>query len=90
MWANAPVNVMVVLGSPDGVGPIPFLRMIVNNQTVIGSVNADSESFRAAVEDLARFDRRALASLISRARFSDLQRSLNSPPIVAPKVVHVL
>ena len=55
-----PLGVMVVLGAPNGAGAVPFLRMIVNNQTVVGSVNADPESFRAAVEDLARFDRRAL------------------------------
>jgi hypothetical protein len=85
-----PLGVMVVLGAPDGAGPVPFLRMIINNQTVVGSVNADPESFRAAVEDLARFDRRALAALISRARFSTLDRSLTDPPSVAPKVVHVL
>jgi threonine dehydrogenase-like Zn-dependent dehydrogenase len=85
-----PLGVMVVLGAPDGAGPVPFLRMIVNNQTVLGSVNADGEAFRAAVEDLARFDRRALALLITRTRFSDLKRSLTGTPMVAPKVVHVL
>jgi threonine dehydrogenase-like Zn-dependent dehydrogenase len=85
-----PLGVMVVLGAPDGAGPVPFLRMIVNNQTVLGSVNADGEAFRAAVEDLARFDRRALALLITRSRFSDLKRSLTGTPMVAPKVVHVL
>ena len=67
-----PLGVMVVLGAPDGTGSVPFLRMIVNNQTVIGSVNSSPEAFRSAVEDLARFDRRALASLIARSRFSDL------------------
>jgi threonine dehydrogenase-like Zn-dependent dehydrogenase len=85
-----PLGVMVVLGAPDGAGHVPFLRMIVNNHTVVGSVNADPASFRAAVEDLANFDRRALAALITRARFSDLEKSLTGPPMVAPKVVHVL
>jgi threonine dehydrogenase-like Zn-dependent dehydrogenase len=84
------LGVMMVLGAPDGAGPVPFLRMIVNNQTVVGSVNADPESFRTAVEDLARFDRRAMAALISRGRFSDLPRSLTGPPLAAPKIVHVL
>lgn len=85
-----PLGVMALLGAPNGAGAVPFLRMIVNNQTVVGSVNADGEAFRAAVEDLARFDRRALAALITRARFSDLPRSLTGPPLAAPKVVHVL
>jgi len=85
-----PLGVMVVLGAPDGAGPVPFLRMIVNNQTIVGSVNADGDAFRSAVEDLARFDRRALALLITRTRFSDLKRSLTGTPMVAPKVVHVL
>jgi threonine dehydrogenase-like Zn-dependent dehydrogenase len=85
-----PLGVMVVLGAPNGAGPVPFLRMIVNNQTVVGSVNADGEAFRAAVEDLARFDRRALAALITRARFADLKKSLTGAFSMAPKVVHVL
>ncbi len=85
-----PLGVMVLLGAPDGAGPIPFLRMIVNNQVVIGSVNADGAAFRAAVEDLARFQRGALAALITRARFADLHKSLSGPPMAAPKVVHVL
>jgi threonine dehydrogenase-like Zn-dependent dehydrogenase len=85
-----PLGVMVVLGAPNGAGPVPFLRMIVNNQTVVGSVNADPESFRAAVEDLARFERRALAALISRTRFSDLKKSLAGNFSMAAKVVHVL
>jgi threonine dehydrogenase-like Zn-dependent dehydrogenase len=85
-----PLGVLVVLGAPNGAGAVPFLRMIVNNQSVIGSVNADGEAFRAAVEDLARFDRRALAALITRARFADLDRTLTAPPFAAPKIVHVL
>jgi hypothetical protein len=64
--------------------------MIMNNQTVVGTVNAGPGSFRAAVDDLARFDRRAAAALISRARFSDLPRTLTGPALAAPKVVHVL
>ncbi len=85
-----PLGVMIVLGAKDGEGPVPFLRMIVNNQTVIGCVNASPEAFRAAVEDLARFDRRAMPALITRARFADLPRSLTGPLLAAPKVVHVL
>jgi threonine dehydrogenase-like Zn-dependent dehydrogenase len=85
-----PLGVMVVLGAPDGAGKVPFLRMIINNQTIVGSVNADSAAFRGAVEDLARFDRRALASLITRTRFSDLKKSLTDSFSLAPKVVHVV
>jgi threonine dehydrogenase-like Zn-dependent dehydrogenase len=85
-----PLGVLVVLGAPNGAGAVPFLRMIVNNQSVLGSVNADGEAFRAAVEDLARFDRRALAALITRTRFADLDRTLTAPPFAAPKIVHVL
>ncbi|HVO97301.1 MAG TPA: alcohol dehydrogenase catalytic domain-containing protein [Bryobacteraceae bacterium] len=85
-----PLAVMTVLGAKDGAGPVPFLRMIVNNQTVVGCVNASPEAFRAAVDDLARFDSRAMAALITRARFADLPRSLTGPPLTAPKVVHVL
>jgi threonine dehydrogenase-like Zn-dependent dehydrogenase len=85
-----PLAVMVVLGADEGTGSVPFLRMILNNQTIVGSVNADAGAFRAALEDLARFDRRAAAGLISRIRFSDLERSVAGPPLAAAKVVHVL
>jgi len=85
-----PLGVMMVLGAKDTEGPVPLLRMIMNNQTVIGTVNAGPESFRAAVEDLARFDRRAAAALISRARFTDLPRSLTGQATAAAKLVHVL
>ena len=87
-----PLGVMVVLGAPNGKGAVPFLRMIVNNQTVVGSVESPdvAKRFALAVEDLARFDRRALAALITRARFSDLKKSLTGNFSVAPKVVHVL
>ena len=86
----APLAVMVLLGAPDTTGPLPFMRMIVNNQAVVGSVNADPQSFAAAATDLAQFNRRALAALISRGRFADLESSLTGPPTTAAKRVHVL
>lgn len=86
----APLAVMVVLGALDITGPVPFPRMIVNNQTVLGSVNADGRAFSAAVEDLARLDRRVLAAMISRARFARLASDLLGPSQAAPKRVHVL
>ena len=86
----APLAVMVLLGASSVSGAAPFTRMIVNNQTVLGSVNADRESFRAAVADLAQFDPRVLAALISRARFAQIERSLTGPRHTAAKLVHVL
>lgn len=86
----APLAVMVLLGAADATGPVPFRRMIVNNQAVIASVNSDRQAFHAAVSDLARFDPRMLAGLISRARFAQIERSLTGPPQSAAKLVHVL
>ena len=86
----APLAVMVLLGAADAAGAGPFRQMIVNNQTVIASVNADREAFRAAVADLARFDPRVLVGLISRTRFAQIKHTLTSPPQTAAKLVHVL
>lgn len=86
----APLAVMVLLGAPDTTGPLPFMRMIVNNQSVVGTVNAAPQSFAEALTDLAQFNRRALAALISRGRFADLESSLTGTPSAAAKRVHVL
>jgi threonine dehydrogenase-like Zn-dependent dehydrogenase len=86
----APLAVMVVLGATGATGAVPFLRMIVNNQTVVGSVNADRQAFAAAVADLARIEPRVLRGLIARSHFADLEGSLTGPPPAAAKRVHVV
>jgi threonine dehydrogenase-like Zn-dependent dehydrogenase len=88
--ATAPVGVCGILGASIATGEISFLDMVVGNQTVFGSVNASPESFKTAVHDLSRFDRKVLASMIRRAAFSDFRTTIPDPPAGAPKVVHVI
>jgi hypothetical protein len=61
----------------------------MNNQAVLGVVNAAPHHFRRAVDDLARIDRAALDALLERR---PLRRALDSilSPSPAPKLVHPL
>lgn len=90
LHALAPLGVMVVLGAGDGAGAVPFLRMIVNNQSVVGCVNASPSSYQLAVEDLASFDPAVLRAMIERRKFSDFESSILGPPARAAKLVHVI
>lgn len=87
----APNGVLGLLGARDSAGPMPWLDMIRNNHTVIGSVNAALAHFKRAVKTLGMLERRTLDGLIQRRRRSDWQSTLSGPPIPgAIKVVHVL
>jgi threonine dehydrogenase-like Zn-dependent dehydrogenase len=86
----APLGVCVILGASAGAGSISFTDLIVNNQTVIGSVNASPEAFELAVRDLGRFDRRTVEDLIRRAPFSAAIDSIAGTSVDAPKLVHVV
>jgi threonine dehydrogenase-like Zn-dependent dehydrogenase len=55
--ALGPLGVAAILSAPEGEGSVSFHRMVLGNQRVFGSVNANRDAFAAAVEDLARFDR---------------------------------
>jgi glucose 1-dehydrogenase len=85
----APLGVYVILGAPNTHGDIPFEQLIVNNQHVVGSLNASPEAFRSAVEDLGRFDRRVLDCMIERLPWSEYRRAICGPPPDRPKVVLV-
>jgi threonine dehydrogenase-like Zn-dependent dehydrogenase len=85
-----PLGVCGILGSRDGAGVVPFLRMVLHNQTVFGSVNASPDSFRRAVQDLRLFDAQVLDSMIHRVGFEDFPGFLEAPPRHAVKIVHVL
>jgi threonine dehydrogenase-like Zn-dependent dehydrogenase len=86
----APLGVCAVLGAANTTGPIPFMDLLVNNQTVFGSVNASPQAFRAALEDLLRFDRAILNRMIRRRSLSELPQTLPSPAPDSPKTVHVV
>jgi glucose 1-dehydrogenase len=85
-----PLGVCAILGAADVTGEGLLRRLIVNNQTVFGSVNSSPQSFRMAMEDLERFDPRTVARLIRRVRFEDFEQSILGSPGERPKIVHVL
>lgn len=88
--ALGPCGAMVVLGALDAYGEMSFLKMILNNQTLLGSVNAGPEHFAAAIADLRRMDRLLLARLIERRRFADARMTILSPAGMESKAVHVI
>lgn len=89
--ALAPLGVCGVLGTAsDAAGDFPFRSLLLGNQRVFGSVNASPDSFRRAVGDLRRFDRRLLERLIRRCRFEDYAETILGPVYPAPKPVHVV
>lgn len=89
--ALAPNGVLIILGAPDP-APLPMIDFIAGNRVVAGSVNAGREHWIAAVQDLARLDRRTLDCLIHRVPFAAARDSVldPAPPGAAPKLVHML
>jgi threonine dehydrogenase-like Zn-dependent dehydrogenase len=90
MEALGPCGAMVLLGAQAAYGEMPFLQMIIQNQTLLGSVNAGPEHFAAAIAGMRRIDRTLLARLIERRRFADAPSTILSPPGKVSKVVHVI
>ncbi|MEO8027985.1 MAG: alcohol dehydrogenase catalytic domain-containing protein [Bryobacteraceae bacterium] len=88
--ALAPLGVLVILGAQNALGSVPFHQILVNNQVILGSVNAGAAHYRAALDDLARMDPAALRSLIERRRFDDYERSFFGPASASAKLVHTL
>ena len=96
----APNGVLALLGARDSAGgPMPWLNMIRNNHTILGSVNAALSHFKRAVKTLGMLERRTLDGLITRTGggggggapdrcFAAL--SGGPAPAGAIKVVHVL
>ncbi len=88
--ALGPLGTCAILGGSTGTGHISFARLLVNNQTVFGSVNASPQAFGAAVRDLARADRKWLSRLIHRLGFGDFDTSILGPIPEVAKFVHVI
>jgi threonine dehydrogenase-like Zn-dependent dehydrogenase len=86
----AQMGVLVILGAKQGTVTFPFLQLIVNNQVVLGSVNASPEAARAAVADIERFEPEVLDSLIHRTTFDSYRDSILGTPADRPKIVHML
>jgi len=88
----APLGVMIVLGAIETFGAVSFTRMVVENQTIAGSVNASPQAWRDAIADLARIDRTLLKRLIRRVPGASYRESILGPnqQWPEPKTVHVL
>ncbi len=86
----APLGTMIALGACVAEGRFSFLDLVVNNQTIAGSVNASPESFTQAVKDLPLFPIETLRSMIHRVPFGDFEKSILGPPDSHAKRVHVL
>lgn len=84
------MGVIVILGAKQGTVEFPFLQMIIKNQAVVGTVNANPESARRAVEDLQTFDRTVLDAMIQRVPFEAYTESIQNPVGERPKIVHIL
>lgn len=82
-----PLGVCVILGGRNATGQIPFEQMVLQNQMVVGSVNASPEAFRQAVHDLGRLGSFA-DKLIHRMGFSEFDRSILGGAPEAAKLVH--
>ncbi len=85
----APHGVFLLIGAPELDLPLPALRLILENLTVAGVVNAAREHFDAALEDLARIRRPLLEALLERRPFDAWRDSL-AAPASTPKIVHRL
>ncbi len=89
--ALGPAGVFVTLGAGQAEGTLSFIDLIVGNQTIVGSVNANRDSFAAAVADLDTLPASALNAMIRRFPFGEYRRTLfDRPPGTEPKFVHVL
>jgi threonine dehydrogenase-like Zn-dependent dehydrogenase len=84
------LGVCAVLGGSAGSGRISFSDLLVNNQVVFGSVNANRQAFEGAILDLERFDGRLLRRMIRQMDFSEFETSILGTPSEVPKLVHVI
>jgi threonine dehydrogenase-like Zn-dependent dehydrogenase len=88
----APGGAAVILGARNSAGESPFHDLITGNRKVIGSVNASTADFQAAVADLARFPCAVIQGMVERLGRKEFRRSLTGvrPVPSRPKLVHVL
>lgn len=83
----APCGVFVLIGAPEPGLHLSGIRMIVDNLTVTGIVNAGRLHFDAAFAGLARIPRALLESMIERRPASSWRESLAAGS-ATPKIVH--
>jgi threonine dehydrogenase-like Zn-dependent dehydrogenase len=74
--ALGPSGVLVLVGASDFDIRFPGIRAVVENQTIVGVVNASAAHFQAALLDLARFDVRLVRRLIQRQPWASWQEAV--------------
>lgn len=85
----APCGVLMLIGAAEEDMPLPPLRMLVDNLTVAGTVNAGRAHFQQAIEDLGRIPRHLLAAMLERRGLDEWRGSFSGSPVI-PKIVHRL
>lgn len=85
----APCGVLMLIGAAEEDMPLPPLRMLVDNLTVAGTVNAGRAHFQQAIEDLALIPRHLLAAMLERRSLNEWRGSFEGSPVI-PKIVHRL
>jgi threonine dehydrogenase-like Zn-dependent dehydrogenase len=85
----APQGALVLIGAAEKDLIIAPLRMLIDNLTIAGIVNAGPAHFAMAVQDLAAIPRPLLQAMLERRPFHDIRRSL-AEPSATPKLVHRL
>jgi threonine dehydrogenase-like Zn-dependent dehydrogenase len=83
------LTVLTLIGAPEGALPVDAIGMIIQNQTVLGVVNAARSHFEMALADLARSDRALLTAMIERRSAARWAESFAGTP-AAGKAMHRL
>jgi threonine dehydrogenase-like Zn-dependent dehydrogenase len=84
----APLGVLVLLGAAEFNARVPGLRLVLENQAVIGSINASPESFARAARLLPEFDRQVVEGMLRRRAAADFGATILGLP-EEPKPVHL-
>ncbi|QOY88635.1 alcohol dehydrogenase catalytic domain-containing protein [Paludibaculum fermentans] len=85
----APCGVLMLIGAGEENLSLQPIRMLVDNLTVAGTVNAGRAHFQQAIEDLGRIQRPLLAAMIERRDIDQWRDSFGGPALI-PKIVHRL
>lgn len=82
------LGVLVLIGTYKSPIEFPGVRVVGENQSVIGVVNAARKHFEQGIADLNNFDKSLLDAIVTRRNWSALAESILTTPSEA-KIVHV-
>jgi threonine dehydrogenase-like Zn-dependent dehydrogenase len=75
----APLGILILVGAADFPASFPGIRLVLQNQAILGVVNAARHHFEVALADLARFDRTILDRMVTRLDRRSWVESLTGP-----------